>query len=91
MIQWCEVHANEFQLMCWPPKSLDHNPIGHIWYVMEFHLLSSPATSSYSMAIVLHMLANLVQSSLDTYQGLVKYMPRWVWVAAFLRVIGGAT
>ncbi|GFX35277.1 hypothetical protein TNCV_100841 [Trichonephila clavipes] len=36
-LEWIEKRSNEFQLMSWPPNSLDLNPMQSIWGLIEEH------------------------------------------------------
>ncbi|GBO32268.1 hypothetical protein AVEN_135357-1 [Araneus ventricosus] len=38
VLEWFEVHTDEFHLMSWPPNSPDLNPMEHIWDAMERQL-----------------------------------------------------
>ncbi|GFV82791.1 transposase domain containing protein [Trichonephila clavipes] len=78
VLQWFHEHDAEFQLMSWPPNSLDLNQIEHIWNVMGRQLrVQRPPIHNISDLCdrCLNIWYNL---SSTIYQGLVASMPRWV-------------
>ncbi|GFU97398.1 transposable element Tcb2 transposase [Trichonephila clavipes] len=89
VLEWFQEHDAEFQLMSWPPNSLDFNQIEHIWDVMGRQLrVQRPPMHNISdlRDRCLNIWYNL---SLAIYQGLVASMPRRV--EAVLHAKGGST
>ncbi|GFW42147.1 transposable element Tcb1 transposase [Trichonephila clavipes] len=89
VLEWFQEHDAEFELMSWPPKSLDLNQIEHIWDVMGRQLrVQRPP---------IHNISNLRNRCLNIWynlslaicQGLVASMPRRV--GAVLRAKGWPT
>ena len=86
VLEWLELQKDEFQLMSFPPNSLDLNSIEHIWDVMERHLKHQHVKILASSDCCLVIWNNLSQI---IYRELVESMLRRI--AAVLRAKSGAT
>ncbi|GBM00561.1 hypothetical protein AVEN_77367-1 [Araneus ventricosus] len=89
VLEWFEEHTDEFHLMFWPANSPNHNPMEHIWDVMERQLRAQTPPCPNISTLRDRCLDIWYNLSPVMYQKLVVFMPRRV--AAVLKAKGGAT